>query len=150
MCYFISTIRVKASSRKLVCFQINGEEFDCSGTPIHILKYLTIQTRTVVRRCSVKKMFLKFSQYSQEYTSLGVSNKVAGPKVNFIKKRLQYKCFPVNIGKFLRTPFLQNTSGGCFSSELTHVRLCYTHIETSRLICIANQLTSLYMSSILT
>ena len=34
----------------------------------------------------MKKMFLKFSQYSQEYTSLGVSNKVAGPKVNFIKE----------------------------------------------------------------
>ena len=23
-------------------------------------------------------------------------------------------CFPVNFVKFLRTPFLQNTSGGCF------------------------------------
>ena len=30
---------------------------------------------------------------------------------NFIKKRLQHNCFPVNIAKFLRTPFLQNTSG---------------------------------------
>ena len=24
---------------------------------------------------------------------------------NFIKKRRQHRCFPVNIGKFLRTPF---------------------------------------------
>ena len=31
-----------------------------------------------------------------------------------LAKRLQNKCFPVNIAKFLRTPFLQNTSGGCF------------------------------------
>ena len=29
-------------------------------------------------------------------------------------KRLQHSCFPVNIAKFLRTPFWQNTSGGCF------------------------------------
>ena len=32
---------------------------------------------------------------------------------NFIKKRLQHKCFQVNIARFFRTPFLQ-TSGGCF------------------------------------
>ena len=29
---------------------------------------------------------------------------------NFIKKRLQHRCFPVNIAKFLRTFILQNTS----------------------------------------
>ena len=34
-------------------------------------------------------------------------NKVACLKAcNFIKKRLQYMCFPVNIAKFLRIPFL--------------------------------------------
>ena len=32
---------------------------------------------------------------------------------NFIKKRLQHRCFPVKFAKFLRTPFLQNISGGC-------------------------------------
>ena len=31
-----------------------------------------------------------------------------------LKKRLWHGCFPVNFVKFLRTPFLQNTSGGCF------------------------------------
>ena len=30
---------------------------------------------------------------------------------NFIKNRLWHRCFPVNFTKFLRTPFLQNTSG---------------------------------------
>ena len=29
-----------------------------------------------------------------------------------LKKSLWYKCFTVNFAKFLRTPFLQNTSGG--------------------------------------
>ena len=33
---------------------------------------------------------------------------------NFIKTRLQHGCFPVKFIKFLRTPFVQNTSGGCF------------------------------------
>ena len=48
-------------------------------------------------------MFLEISQNSQENTR---------PKAyNFIKKRLWHRCFPVNFAKFLRTSFLQNTSG---------------------------------------
>ena len=36
-------------------------------------------------------------------------NKVKGlPACNFIKKRLQDRCFPVNTAKFLRTPILKN------------------------------------------
>ena len=31
-----------------------------------------------------------------------------------LKKRPWQRCFPVNVTKFLRTPFFQNTSGGCF------------------------------------
>ena len=31
-----------------------------------------------------------------------------------VTKRLWHRCFPVNFVKFLRTPFLQNSSGGCF------------------------------------
>ena len=40
-------------------------------------------------------------------------NKVAGLKF-FIIKILQHRCFPVHIAKFLRTAFLQNSSGNCF------------------------------------
>ena len=36
-----------------------------------------------------------------------------------LKKRLFHRCFPVNFAKFLRTPFLQNTSSGCFCSMET-------------------------------
>ena len=36
-------------------------------------------------------------------------NKVAGLQDwNFIKKRLQHKCFPVKFAKFLRAPILKN------------------------------------------
>ena len=31
-----------------------------------------------------------------------------------LKKNLWHRCSLVNFAKFLRTPFLQNTSGGCF------------------------------------
>ena len=36
-----------------------------------------------------------------------------------LKKRLWHRCFPVSFAKFLRTPFLQNTSGGLRLNEIT-------------------------------
>ena len=39
-------------------------------------------------------------------------NKVADLRpATLLKKKLWHNCFPVNCAKFLRTPFLQNTSG---------------------------------------
>ena len=55
--------------------------------------------RSSHRRCSIKKVFLKISQNSQESTC---------SRVSFLS--LWHRCFPVNAAKFLRTPFLQNTS----------------------------------------
>ena len=44
-----------------------------------------------------------------------VFNKVAGLRpAALLKKRLLHRCFSVNLSKFLGTPFLQNTSSGCF------------------------------------
>ena len=44
-----------------------------------------------------------------------VFNKVAGLRpVTLLKKRLWHRCFSVNFSKFLRTLFLQNTSGRLF------------------------------------
>ena len=38
-------------------------------------------------------------------------NRVSGLRaVTLLKKRLQHRCFQANFMKFLRTPFLQNTS----------------------------------------
>ena len=50
-----------------------------------------------------KKMLLKILQYLQENTCVGVFQ-----ACNFIKKRLQCRCFPVNIAKFLRTLIFKN------------------------------------------
>ena len=45
-------------------------------------------------------------------------NKVAGLNdCNFITQRLQHCCFPVKFAKFLRIPFLQNTSWKCIHKE---------------------------------
>ena len=63
-----------------------------------------------------RKVFLKLAQYSQENTYVGVFfNKAAGLRdCNYIKKRLQNRCFPVKIAKFLRRACSQNTAVGCF------------------------------------
>ena len=68
---------------------------------------ITLFPEATVRRCSSKWMFLKFLQNSQENTCEGsFFNKVTDLKVcNFIKKRLQHRCFPVNILEFSRSTF---------------------------------------------
>ena len=49
-------------------------------------------------RCSVKKVFLEILEMEQENTCVGA---------NFIKKRLQHRCFPVKFETFFRTTNLQ-------------------------------------------
>ena len=65
----------------------------------------------VVRRCSVKKVFIEMSENSQENTCARVSFLIKLPArlETLLKKRLWQSRFPVNFEKFLRTPFLQNT-----------------------------------------
>ena len=52
-------------------------------------------SEVTVCRCSSKKIFLKTLQYSHMESLLESGLKAC----NFIKKRLQRKCFPVNIAK---------------------------------------------------
>ena len=60
----------------------------------------------VTRRCSVKKVFLKFLQNSKENTC-AQSLFVPGLRpATLFKKRLWHSCFPANFVKFLRTLFL--------------------------------------------
>ena len=56
-------------------------------------------------------MLLKISQYSQEKpVPDSFFNKAARPQgCNFIKKRVQRKCFPVNAVKFLKKNFFHRT-----------------------------------------
>ena len=94
----ITTLCMSCSIRKVSC-----TVFLISVTP-----------EAAVHRCSSKCGFLKVSQYLQENTCVGVffNNVVDLKTCNFINRWIQHKCFPVNIAKFLRTRFLQNTSRG--------------------------------------
>ena len=60
-------------------------------------------TFTLLSRCFFQKqlpeVFLEISQNSQENNA------------TLLKKWLWHRCLPVNFAKFLRTPFLDNTSG---------------------------------------
>ena len=66
------------------------------------------------QRCSMKKGALRnFAKFTGKHLCQSlIFNKVAGLRpATLLKKRLWHRCFPVNFAKFLRTPFLQNTSG---------------------------------------
>ena len=61
-------------------------------------KKMFVMIETVTQKSSVKEVFLEISQNSQENTCVRV--------LFLIKKRLRYRCFPVNFAKFLITLFL--------------------------------------------
>ena len=63
-----------------------------------------------------KGVLRNFTNFTGKYLCQSLFfNKLADLRpATLLKKRLWHKCFPVNFTKFLRTPFLQNTSGGCF------------------------------------
>ena len=63
-----------------------------------------------------------------------IFNKVAGFQArNFIKKRLQHRCFSVKFAKSLRASYLQNTSSGCFWKCLMNsLFIAYENDESCR------------------
>ena len=63
--------------------------------------------RSSHQRCSMKNMLLKISKNSQENNCARVSFLI---KDNFIEKKAVAQMLPMSFEKFLRTPFLQNTS----------------------------------------
>ena len=74
-------------------------------------------------------MLLEISQNSQENTCGRVSFLI---KLQ-LKKRLWHRCFPVNFARFLRTPFLQNTSGRLLLKQvmLNYILVIYPNINNS-------------------
>ena len=66
------------------------------------------------QRCSVRKGILRnFGKFTGKHLCQGLifNNVVDLRPATFIKMRPWRRCFPVNFAKFLRTPFLQKTSG---------------------------------------
>ena len=67
-------------------------------------------TRGVLLRKGVLRSFAKLTGKHKCHSLF--FNKVTGLRlVTLLKKRLWHRCYPVNLAKFPRTPFLQNTYG---------------------------------------
>ena len=60
-------------------------------------------TEAATRDVLCKKVFLEIFNSQENFTGFRPAT--------LLKKRLLHRCFPVNLVKFLRIPFLQNTSG---------------------------------------
>ena len=69
--------------------------------------------RSSHRRCSVRKAVLgNFAKFTGKHLCQSLFfNKVLGWPATLLKRRLWNRCFSVNFEKFLRTSFLQSTSG---------------------------------------
>ena len=71
-------------------------------------------TRSSHQRCPMKKGVLRnCTKFTVKHLCQSLFfNKVAGLRpATLLKKRLWHRCFPMSFAKFLRIPFLQNTSG---------------------------------------
>ena len=72
--------------------------------------------------CSVRKAVLRnFAKFTEKHLCQSVFfNKVAGlSPATLLKKKLWHRCFLVDFAKFLRTPFLWNTSGRLLLKKLS-------------------------------
>ena len=107
------------NKRKFFCwfhmFLFYGLYFELCSLSVLCIFYSTthLYTEAATRDVLWKKVFLEISQNSQENTCARVSFwiKLMPEACNFIKKETRAQLFPVNFVKFLRTSFLQNTSG---------------------------------------
>ena len=89
------------------------------------------------RRCSVSKGVLRnFAKFTGKHLCQSlIFNKVAGLRpTTLLKKRLWHGCFLENFAKFLRSPFLQNTSGRLV---LDHVPIIWQPVNLTR-VCVGN------------
>ena len=84
----------------------------CASNEIRLA--LVTDIRSSHQRCSIKKGVLRnFRELIGKHLCQSpFLNKVSGIRpATLFKKGLWHRGFPVNFVKFLRTPFLQNTSG---------------------------------------
>ena len=76
------------------------------------LFFITATYSNSHQTCSAKKLFFKILQYSKKtavlQSRLFLINTDFRAAATLIKKRLQHRCFPANIAKFLRTAILKN------------------------------------------
>ena len=97
---------------------------------IHRMKWIINTYWSSHRRYSVRNFFFRnFAKFTGKHLCESLFfNKVAGLSLQkSLKKGLSHWCFPVNFTKFLRIPFLQNTSGRLLLYILrAHSEPCHT------------------------
>ena len=96
----------KKSSLLIIVNSKNFYQKELIKDPFSTPKYATTCFRSSHRMCSVKKVFLTFLQNLQENTCARVYFLITlqAPPATLLKKRLWYRCFPVNFWKILRAP----------------------------------------------
>ena len=81
------------------------------NSEISIIYHQVKFRKCIMNRSSIKKALPKnFAVFTEKYLcwSLFLNKNASFQSWNFIKKRLQQRCFPVNTVKFLRIPVLKN------------------------------------------
>ena len=82
------------------------------------------------QRCSIKKLFLKILQYSQENTCVGVSLITFQDEIPANTfKRLQHRCVPVSIAKILRTPIFEES----LKAAVLHIKISPDLVHSSEI-----------------
>ena len=95
----------------ILCFKQWSVKENCVEKILHAI------CRSSHRRWSVRKGVLRnFAKFTGKHLCQSLFfNKVEGLRPGtLLIKRLWHKCFPVNFGKFLRTPFYRTSLDDCF------------------------------------
>ena len=82
----------------------------CNSQISNIFHHIKLR-KSITNSCSLKKAVLRnFAKFAEKHLcwSLFFKKSACLQSSNFIEKRLQHRCFTVNIAKFLRTPVLKN------------------------------------------
>ena len=111
LCYLYKTVSTKLPSYR---YEIIPALQRCQrNLVISNLQDIRLTTRNSHQRCSVKIDVLKnFGKFTGRHLcqSLFLNKAASLSPATLLKKRLYFRCFPLNFAKFLRRPFLQNTS----------------------------------------
>ena len=115
-----------------------------------VLHLSFLQKSLCFPHAEISQSFVKASQKKHcqaERTTRGVLQRCLRP-ATLLKKRLRHRCFPVYFATFLRTPFLQNTSGRLLLARsnfldayhfidpnFEHVVYCYLNLYFDMSLC---------------
>ena len=117
----LKTFRNEKPSEKLfdvINIKLNGMKKDFVIEALVVPQICSPITNQMVTRVSQTYPHLQNLRLADSFDKQLMNRSSRPEPATLLKKRLWHRCFPVNFAKFLRTPFLQNTSGGCFCMNI--------------------------------